>query len=106
MLRVYLQIFNKLYPFANISRYYIYIYIYIYIFNRPSIISLASKLKTLLANGDSIAKVSVEGCCVLTKRLLDLIFWAVKSTQSKCWRLHVEFSLSDSSCHSPSPIEP
>ncbi len=25
-------------------------------------ISLASKLKSLLANGDSIAKVSVEGC--------------------------------------------
>ncbi len=27
-----------------------------------SIISLASKLKNILANGDSIAKVSVEGC--------------------------------------------
>ncbi len=64
MLRVYFQIFKKLYHFTNIYLY-IYIYIYIYTVYRPSIISLASKLKNVLASGDSIAKVSVEGCNVI-----------------------------------------
>ncbi len=40
---------------------YIHTYIHIHTY-RPSIISLASKLKNVQANGDSIAKVSVEGC--------------------------------------------
>ncbi len=68
-------------PTTNIYIYvcicvYIYIYIcvyicmyvcicmYIYVYT-PSIISLASKQKNVLANGYSIAKVSVEGWCCL-----------------------------------------
>ncbi len=72
-LRVYFQIFKKLYHFTNT-------YTYIY---KPSIISLA--------NGDSIAKVSVEGCrlvrCQSVKRylsradLLTSFSWMVHSLQ-------------------------
>ncbi len=63
MLRMFFQIFKKLYHFTTYTVLYSILQsIYIY---RPSYISLVSKLKNVLANGDSIAKVSVEGCQVI-----------------------------------------
>ncbi len=56
MLRMFFKIFKKLYHFTSILQS-IYIGL-VYI-------SLVSKLKNVLANGDSIAKVSVEGCQVI-----------------------------------------
>ncbi len=65
MLRMFFQIFKKLYHFTTIySIYTVYYRVYIYIYIGLVYISLVSKLKNVLANGDSIAKVSVEGCQV------------------------------------------
>ncbi len=48
-------------PFYKPKLIYIYIYIYIYIVYQIINISLVSKLKKIQANGDYIAKVSIEG---------------------------------------------
>ncbi len=60
MLRVFFQIFKKLYHFTNI-----YSVQYITEYRSNVSISVWRVNKTIsLANGDSIAKVSIEGWCV------------------------------------------